>query len=161
MEFEKYIQVQVAELRPYQEGEVLSDRVSISRADKEAGSPKVGDMIARNPKNHEDQWLIAKDFFEENFENLNKPTRMDDLTFGEAIEALKEGHRVAREGWNGKGMHIFLEKDFTALINLGGRTVQRKYEPVICMWTAQQTTQPGWLASQADILAEDWSIVLS
>lgn len=55
-------------MRPYVEGEQLSDRVSISQSDKEAGSPKVGDMIARNPKNHEDQWLVAKEYFEENFE---------------------------------------------------------------------------------------------
>ena len=51
-----------------QEGEQLSERVSISQADKEAGSPKIGDMIARNPKNHEDQWLISKQYFEDNFE---------------------------------------------------------------------------------------------
>ncbi|MBL7765863.1 MAG: hypothetical protein JNJ58_07215 [Chitinophagaceae bacterium] len=66
--FKKYKRKQIAEMRPYVEGEQLSDRVSISQSDKEAGSPKVGDMIARNPKNHEDQWLVAKEYFEENFE---------------------------------------------------------------------------------------------
>lgn len=84
---------------------------------------------------------------------------VENLNFGQAINALKQGKRVARQGWNGKGMHIFLEEHFTALINMGGRKVERKYEPVICMWTAQQTTQPGWLASQADILANDWCIL--
>ncbi len=84
---------------------------------------------------------------------------MEKINFGAAIEALKQGKLVRREGWNGKGMHIFLEDRFTALINMGGRKLAKKYEPVICMWTAQQTTQPGWLASQADILAEDWQIV--
>ena len=79
--------------------------------------------------------------------------------FGKAIEALKQGKRVARQGWNGKGMHIFIEADFTALINMGARKIERKYEPVVCMWTAQQTTQPGWLPSQADLLAEDWLIL--
>ncbi len=66
--FKKYIRKQIAELRHYQEGEQLSERVSVSQADKEAGSPKIGDMIARNPKNHEDQWLISKQYFEDNFE---------------------------------------------------------------------------------------------
>jgi hypothetical protein len=66
--FKKYIRKQIAELRPYQEGEQLTERVSVSQADKEAGSPKTGDMIARNPKNHEDQWLISKQYFEDNFE---------------------------------------------------------------------------------------------
>ena len=67
-EFQKYRRKQIAELRPFQEGEQLSANVSISQADKDAGSPKPGDMIARNPKNHEDQWLVAKQYFEDNFE---------------------------------------------------------------------------------------------
>lgn len=53
--FKQYRRKQIAELRPYEPGEVLSDRVSISPADRDAGSPKAGDMIARNPKNHDDQ----------------------------------------------------------------------------------------------------------
>jgi hypothetical protein len=68
MSFRQYRRKQIAELRPYEPGETLSDRVSISAADREAGSPKEGDMIARNPKNHEDQWLVAADYFAENFE---------------------------------------------------------------------------------------------
>jgi hypothetical protein len=67
-EFKQYRRKQIAELRPYVEGEVLSDRVSVSKSDREAGSPKVGDMIARNPINHEDQWLVAEKYFNDNFE---------------------------------------------------------------------------------------------
>lgn len=69
-EFRKYRRKQIAELRPFVENEVLSDRVSISAADLEMGSPKVGDMIARNPVNHQDQWLVAKDYFDVNFEEV-------------------------------------------------------------------------------------------
>lgn len=69
-EFQQFRRKQVAELRPFEEGEVLSERVSISSSDKEAGSPKVGDMIARNPVNHDDQWLVAKEYFEVNFEPI-------------------------------------------------------------------------------------------
>lgn len=54
-------------MRPYVEGEDVS-RISISDADREKGSPKPGDMIARNPANHEDQWLVAKQYFEDNLE---------------------------------------------------------------------------------------------
>jgi hypothetical protein len=82
------------------------------------------------------------------------------MNFGQAIEAMKEGQCVARAGWNGKGMHIYLEDHFTYVIRAGvfkGRP--REYEPVICMYTAQQKHQPGWLASQADMLADDWEIV--
>jgi len=42
--------------------------ISISEADKKAGSPKDGDMIARNPKNHSDKWLVSKKYFEDNLE---------------------------------------------------------------------------------------------
>ncbi len=67
-EFKNYRRKQIAELRPYKIGENLSERVSITQADAEAGSPKEGDMIARNPKNHDDQWLVAKKYFDDNFE---------------------------------------------------------------------------------------------
>lgn len=66
-DFKQYRRKQIAELRPYVEGEVL-DRVSISAPDSEAGSPKAGDMIARNPKNHDDQWVVAAAYFADNFE---------------------------------------------------------------------------------------------
>lgn len=56
-----------SEMRPYIPGEDIS-HVSISEPDKQNGSPKIGDMIARNPKNHADQWLVAKKYFEENLE---------------------------------------------------------------------------------------------
>jgi len=46
-------------------------KVSISDVDLKNGSPKIGDMVARNPKNHNDQWLVAKQYFEDNFENVN------------------------------------------------------------------------------------------
>ena len=69
-EFKPYRRSQIASARSYVVGELLSSRVSISAADREAGSPKEGDMIARNPVNHDDQWLIAKAYFEANFEPL-------------------------------------------------------------------------------------------
>jgi len=72
-EFKQYRRKQIAELRPFNEGEELHPNISISQADKDAGSPKIGDMIARNPKNHADQWLVAKQYFEDNFEEASKP----------------------------------------------------------------------------------------
>jgi len=56
-------------MRPYVENEELVG-VSISEADKLNGSPKIGDMIARNPKDHTDKWLVAKKYFEENLEEI-------------------------------------------------------------------------------------------
>ena len=88
------------------------------------------------------------------------------LTFGMAIEAMKRGRRVARSGWNGKGMWIILNE---------GRTVESLepnsfYDkcgfkaPVfigshIDMKAADGSMVVGWLASQTDMLAEDWCIV--
>lgn len=66
-DFAQYRRKQIAELRPWSPGEDLID-VSISVEDLKAGSPKAGDMIARNPKNHADQWLVAAQYFADNFE---------------------------------------------------------------------------------------------
>ena len=57
----------LSEMRPYVEGEDVA-RISITDADRENGSPKVGDMIARNPVNHDDQWLVAEKYFKDNLE---------------------------------------------------------------------------------------------
>jgi hypothetical protein len=67
MEFQLYRKKQLQEMRPYVEGESM-DAISVSIPDQLAGSPKLGDMIARNPKDHTDQWVVAAKFFEENYE---------------------------------------------------------------------------------------------
>lgn len=69
-EFKQYRRKSISEMRTYVEGETLDGKVSISEADLKDGSPKLGDMIARNPKNHDDQWLVAKAYFEENLEPI-------------------------------------------------------------------------------------------
>ena len=86
------------------------------------------------------------------------------MTFGEALVALKDGKKVQREGWNGKGMFIFLVPGSTFAVNrpplMGiypeGTIIN--YQSHIDMKTAQDTVVP-WLASQSDVLAEDWQIV--
>ena len=69
--FKQYRRKQIAELRPYdpagRDKFGLPDTVSVSAEDRKAGSPKIGDMIARNPKNHDDQWLVAARYFADNF----------------------------------------------------------------------------------------------
>ncbi len=67
-EFKQYRRKNVSEMRPFKDGEILESIVSISQVDRSNGSPKVGDMIARNPDNHNDQWLVAKDYFQNNLE---------------------------------------------------------------------------------------------
>jgi hypothetical protein len=65
--FRMYRRTQIAELRYYVPGESMN-HVDISTADQQAGSPKLGDMIARNRHNHADQWLVAAQYFKDNFE---------------------------------------------------------------------------------------------
>lgn len=69
--FKKYRRIQVAEIRPYIPEEIPIKDISVSEADRQQGSPKLGDKIARNPKNHADQWLIAADYFADNFAPLD------------------------------------------------------------------------------------------
>ena len=94
------------------------------------------------------------------------------MTFGEAIEALKKGAKIARRGWNGKGMYLWLlpeckvKKEWCRderLIECMGED-----EEILCLGsirmfthdsTGRQAVLTGWLASQSDILSEDWYIV--
>jgi hypothetical protein len=66
-DWKRYRRNGMAEMRPYVIGEALGT-ISISQPDKDAGSPKVGDMIARNPENHRDVWLVAAAYFAANFD---------------------------------------------------------------------------------------------
>lgn len=87
------------------------------------------------------------------------------MTFGEALEDLKDGHRVARVGWNGKGMFLFLvpgstfNVDRAPLLGIYPEGTKIQYHAHIDMKTAQGYIVP-WLASQADLLSEDWVRVL-
>lgn len=90
-------------------------------------------------------------------------------TFGAAIEALKQGKKVTRAGWNGKGMFLWLKpavivksdwcKDplLKEIANSNGGEVEAL--GTICMKTADNKVLTGWLASQTDILSEDWCIM--
>jgi hypothetical protein len=65
--YKQYRRTQIAEMTQWQPGFEM-EGVSISKTDLEAGSPKIGDMIAHNPKNHDDKWLVAAQYFADNFE---------------------------------------------------------------------------------------------
>jgi len=85
------------------------------------------------------------------------------MNFGKAIEALKGGKKVTRKGWNGKGMYLFIMKG-----GITGKEVHRNHpyldyaievQDCVCMKTAQNTICVGWLASQTDMLSEDWEVI--
>lgn len=84
------------------------------------------------------------------------------MNFGLAIEAVKMGMRVARRGWNGKDMYVFLADsvEFTTMADMSEFGNDEVYvSDLLVLRTAQKTLQPGWLATQSDILADDWYIV--
>lgn len=95
---------------------------------------------------------------------LDKAYRATDgMSFGLAIEALKLGRRVARAGWNGKGMFLYLIKasDLQSGLKYGfGEYVgEPEFVSTICMKTADNKLVAGWLASQTDMLADDWQLI--
>lgn len=86
------------------------------------------------------------------------------MNFGQALEALKQGKCVSREGWNGKGMYVFIIGTTIHEPGIGGWTYTNGKNdnlpllPFIAMKTADEKVVP-WLASQTDILSEDWVII--
>lgn len=96
------------------------------------------------------------------FNRVYKPTTS--MSFGDALVMLKAGKKVARAGWNGKGMFLFLVNGSTFQVNrpplLGiypeGTTIN--YHAHVDMKTADDKVVP-WLCSQTDMLAEDWQVV--
>lgn len=66
-EYNKYRRSQIAEMADWVPGFDMTG-VSVSEVDQKNGSPKNGDKIARNPKNHADKWLVAELYFGDNFE---------------------------------------------------------------------------------------------
>ena len=103
----------------------------------------------------------------EQFENAYRPTM--GMNFGLAIEALKQGKKVARSGWNGKGMWLVLVPGTPNVHTAEGSAYMKAgvthcdILPHIDMWTTnahgRRAMLPGWLASQTDMLADDWHIV--
>lgn len=79
------------------------------------------------------------------------------MNFGQAIEAMKQGKKVARIGWNGKGMYLYLADGELLTEAIGDDSFP--FTDSIVMKTADNKYCIGWHASQADMLAEDWMIV--
>lgn len=83
------------------------------------------------------------------------------MTFGVAIEAAKKGKRIARKGWNGKGQYVELAKAISYKSPTGA-VVNAEHDAIgnqALAFVGTSGVQMGWLASQADMLADDWEIV--
>lgn len=97
------------------------------------------------------------------------------MDFGKALDCLKDGEKLRRAGWNGKGMFIVLmpalylppfnTQDTARKVNDRtakwiGEDTPLDCQPYIAMFTAEKKWQPGWFASQPDMLSDDWEIVI-
>ena len=88
------------------------------------------------------------------------------MNFSQALEQVKAGCRIARQGWNGKGMFIVLQPGYPDGVQANANTATAfglvegsrvSVRPYIAMWTVDQQIVP-WVASQTDLLADDWEI---
>jgi len=159
MDMKKYIGVKVVEaceMTAEEAGHFLNKPIDTSNADAEGNG-----YLVQYRDNYR-SWCPKKQF-----EDANR--LCDGLTFGHAIEAAKDGKRIARKGWNGKGMYVYLVRgtmvDRENLRNEAYDHAQTDHTDVatflshLDMITNDGSICVGWLASQTDILADDWQVV--
>ena len=126
-------------------------------------------------ENPEDEGYLVK--YKDGYESWSPKEAFEEayrestgLTFGVALELLKRGEKVARIGWNGKGMFLVMtEGSEVSTEKMRNDVIRGYYEkegkdtvkicPHIDMKAADGTMTIGWVASQVDMLAEDWLIV--
>ena len=116
------------------------------------------------------EWIGYKEF-KDRYRDETK-----NMTFGDAIEYLKKGFLVSRTGWHGKKMYLFMRPEdtlpldvivrakslpdsFKTKVLVNPNTTEVKFGAYICMKCADGSICNGWLASQTDMLSEDWCIV--
>ena len=159
----KYIRMHQVEAEPMTHGDFM----------KRMGA--IHDMMSEQDAKAEGYLVVYPDGYKSwcpkaQFEAAGRPC--DGMTFGMAIEEMKRGKKVARRGWNGKGMWIcvplFDGPRKIPAVDIWGKPNAEYAEqnggtarvmPYVTMKTADGAIVMGWLASQTDMLAEDWAIV--
>lgn len=102
-----------------------------------------------------DDWVLADE------QNCPELGGVNTFSFGEAIKYLKRGMKVARKGWNGKNQHIELAGSIS-YVSPDGEVINCNHDAIgnkAIAFVGTSGVQMGWLASQADMLAEDWVFV--
>lgn len=106
-----------------------------------------------------DNLIIVNDRYKQLTKKQKEETKNFD--FGKAIQLLKQGKKVQREGWNGKNQYIELATDISYK-NISNEIINAEHKEIgnkAIAFVGTSGIQLGWLASQADMLAEDWKIV--
>lgn len=125
------------------------------------------EVIVCNENRLGDTWGMTVETFYSTYEPAITESGAENLKdvefdFGVAVRLLKEGYKVARQGWNGKGMFLYYvpENSYPAQTDAAKESFgdMVPYGAYIAMKTAQGNVVP-WLASQTDMLAEDWTVL--
>ena len=152
----QYIGAKIIEARPMNRGEYNEYRGWTIPADE---NPADEGYLVKYPDGYE-SWS-PKEVFEDAYRET------DGMSFGLAIEAAKKGKKISRRGWNGKGMYVIYRTGYPEGIPCNKNTADAvgipegtlfKVRPYLQMKCVDDTFQM-WLASQSDILADDWYIV--
>lgn len=147
---EKYIGTKIINAEPMNRGDYNNYR-GWKIPDNE--NPTDKGYLVRYSNDYE-SWSPLK-LFEEAYR------KCDNMTFGLAIEAMKKGKKVARQGWNGKNQYIELATNIS-YVNAENKVINCDHNAIgnkAIAFVGTSGVQMGWLASQADMLAEDWLIV--
>ena len=146
----KYIGTKIVEARPMNRGEYNEYRGWTIPEDE---NPADDGFLVKYHDNYE-SWSPKKVF-----EEAYRPA--SGLTFGLALEAAKKGKRIARAGWNGKDQWVELGKNFS-YHEASGLCVATHHCDIgsqALVFCGTRGRQVGWLASQSDMLAEDWMVL--
>lgn len=161
----KYIRVNYVDAEPMTFGEFKEKFPTSGGANQNRPDDDEGYVITyrKGEPNEYVSWCPKAEF-----DAVSRP--IDGMTFGMAIEAMKNGKKVARRGWNGKGMYVWVMPGSTitncpnitdphlkAISDANGGTVV--FVGSVRMKTATGEILTGWLASQTDMLSEDWVVV--
>lgn len=162
-EYKQYIRCKIVEATPMRRGECYELLGRTMMANDESPADEGYHVI----ESYDNETWCPKAQFEAAFRPV------DGMTFGQAIEAMKQGKKVARRGWNGKGMFLWMKQATNIKAEwckdemLRGIVEDNGGEILglgtICMYTHDATGRKavltGWLASQSDMLLDDWEIV--
>ena len=158
----KYVRLNVVDAMPMTRGEYNRFRGWTIPADE---NPNDEGYIIYYRKGKPDQYISWCP--KQQYDEVSR--EVEGLSFGMAIEAMKQGCKVARKGWNGKGMYIWLMPGSTIkdcksitdphLKEIDAAEGEIRFLCSLRMRTATGDVLTGWLASQTDMLSDDWMIV--
>lgn len=147
-----FIRMQKVEAEPMKFGEFKDTYPKSGGANVDRGANDDGYVIFYRGGEYV-SWCPKKEF-----EDVSRPC--DGMTFGMAIEAMKRGKKVARRGWNGKGQFVTVGNQFTYVDCNGKQNAEHQTSGTAALiFHGTIGVQVGWLASQSDMLSDDWEIV--